>query len=553
MITLRPYQARATTELLEWFRANDGHPIMDAAVGSGKSVMLAWLCQHAINTYPGTRIIMLVPTKELLEQNLGKLLDIWPDAPVGIMSASVGRKELHQPITIATIGSLYKHAAKIGHVDLMIVDECHLIPGGDMGMYCAFIADMHRYCPDMRVIGATGSPFRGNGIWLTAVEDAIFTDIACRITMDELLAAGYLSPLTTSPTVAKLDASGVRMVGGDYVVSELAKAIDRPELVRNAVAETIKLAADRSKWLIYCVTVKHAEHVCEELAAHGVAVEIVTGETPKADRAARIERFRAGQLRALVSVAVLTTGFDVPDVDCIVLLRNTQSPVLYVQIMGRGMRVADGKNDCLVLDFTDTVERLGPVNKIKGRAPRKTKGEAPVKVCDECGALNPISAKECHLCGTEFFIEEVDPHRAHASTALILDVGKPRIETYEGIAVRYAPHQKLGKPDSLRVEYWQGVRRVATEWVCLDHDGYAHDKAAAWWRMRRPEGSTIIPSVAQALDWIDTGYQLKEPSAIRVNESLKYPEIIGYLWSNSNEQNGIRGQDLCSPARVAMA
>jgi DNA repair protein RadD len=396
-------------------------------------------------------------------------------------------------------------------------------------MYRKFIANMHKYCPNMRVIGATGSPYRGNGVWLTAVEDAIFTDIATRVTMDELLADGYLSPLTTTPTVSKLDASGVGTQAGDYIVSQLAAAIDRPELVRAACEETVKLAADRNKLLVYCVTVEHAHHVADELQSLGVDCAVITGNTLKAERAGLIELFRAGHLRCLVSVAVLTTGFDVPDVDCIVLLRNTQSPVLYVQIMGRGMRIAEGKTDCLVLDFTDTVERLGPVNKIKGRMPRKEKGEAPVKVCDECGAINPISAKECKLCGALFPVEESDPHAAKASTALILDVGKPRIVRYEISEVRYCTHKKPCKPDSLRVEYWCGIRRVASEWVCFEHEGYARSKAEAWWA-HRCDAPYTPRNVETADAWIERN-GIKEPTAITINESEKYPSIISYEWA----------------------
>lgn len=546
-IQLRPYQTRATTELLDWFIGNEGNPILDAAVGSGKSVMLAWLCEHALTTYPGTRIIMLVPSRELLTQNLEKLIEIWPTAPVGIMSAAAGKKQLGYPITIATIGTLYKHAHNVGHVDLIIVDECHLIPGGEMGMYRQFFADLRKYCPDFRVIGATGTPFRGNGEWLTAVEQPLFHDIACRVTMDELLASKYLAPLTTLPTVTQMDASGVRTSAGDYVVSELAKAIDRPHLVTAACAETVKLAADRKKWLLYCVTVEHARHVALELQSLGIACDMVTGETPKAERAELIERFRTGELRALVSVAVLTTGFNVPDVDCIVLLRNTQSPVLYVQIMGRGMRIADGKTDCLVLDFTDTIERLGPVNKVKGRLPKKTKGEAPVKVCDSCGTMNPISAATCKMCGAPFPVEESAPHSVQASTALVLDVGKPRLVRYEISEVRYAKHQKPGKPDSLRVEYWSGMRRVASEWVCLDHDGYAQARAFEW-LVKRWTSNFLPMSVSEAVSWIneryptsktESGYQnfiesghpIADPIAITINESEKYPSITKYEWA----------------------
>jgi hypothetical protein len=161
---------------------------------------------------------------------------------------------------------------------LIIVDECHAIPGGDVGMYRKFFAELHKFCPDVRIIGATGTPFRGNGEWLTTVENPLFSAIVARVTMDDLLEQGYLSPLTTTPTTTKLDAEGVKTVGGDYVVSELARAIDRPELVSAACAEAVCLSADRKKWLVYCVTVDHAMHVAAELNELGVGAKIITGD-----------------------------------------------------------------------------------------------------------------------------------------------------------------------------------------------------------------------------------------------------------------------------------
>lgn len=529
---LRPHQSLAIEQLYTWMRENDGNPLVDACVSAGKSVMLAALCQDAIKQWPDTRIIMLVPSKELLEQNLEKLIAVWPDAPIGILSASVGKRQIGNAITIATIGSIYRRAHELGQVHLMLVDEAHLIRNSDAGMYRAFIASLKKYCPDLRVAGFTGSPFRGDGVWLTAGEDPLFHDIAARVTMDDLLAAGYLTPLTTQPTVTRMDAAGVKMVGGDYVVSDLARAIDRPELVAAACAETVRLAADRKAWLVYCVTVAHAVHVTEEFQRLGITCALVTGETPKAERAQRIADFRAGRLRALISVAVLTTGFSVEAVDCIVLLRNTASPVLYVQILGRAMRTHPGKTDALVLDFTDTIERLGPVNKVKGRLPKKTKGEAPVKVCEECGSLNPISAKECKTCGTEFPIEETQPHSVSASNAQVLDLGKPHIVEYTISRVTYGLHTKPGKPDSLKVSYWSGIRRICDEWICLSHEGFARSKAEAWWLKRAPGGRTFLPGgTEQAIEWLTTGYKLAEPVLIRVNESSKYPEIVGYVWA----------------------
>lgn len=536
-ITLREYQKTAIDELLEWFENHDdGHPILEAAVGSGKSVMLAWLCQHALTTWPGTRIIMLVPQKELLEQNLEKLVAVWPDAPIGIHSASVGKKDIGHDILIATIGSLYKKAKDLGKVDLLLVDECHLIPGGkETGMYRKFIGDMHKYCPHMRVIGWTGTPFRGNGEWLTAVQDPLFTHIVSRVTMDDLLEQGFLSPLTTQETGITYDASNVGTSGGDYIVSQLAAAVDRPELVDAACNDIIVRGANRKKWLAYCVTVQHAEHVCSALMQRGIVSVVISAETPKAERAMRLAAFRSGQIRCIVNVAVLTTGFDVPDVDLIALLRNTKSPVLYVQIAGRGMRIAPEKTDCLWLDYTDTTELLGPVNKVKGRNKRKSNGEAPVKVCDECGSLNPISAKECSTCGTPFEIIENDPHRDKASAAAILSIGKKVFVTHDITAVTYSLHRKAGKPDSMKASYWDGMKVVANEWVCLEHDGYARDKAVTWWmkRARGSYGRTAPKSVSEALEV--AGIALRPPVSIKLNVAGKYPEIVGYEWYQTLE------------------
>ncbi len=125
MITLRPYQESALQDLWGWFeRHDDGDPVVEASVGAGKSVMIAELCRRAIEAYPETRILMVVHVKELIEQNLAKLLQIWPSAPVGVYSASVGSRQLGRAITYATIGSVAKRAHQLGRVDLMLVDEC---------------------------------------------------------------------------------------------------------------------------------------------------------------------------------------------------------------------------------------------------------------------------------------------------------------------------------------------------------------------------------------------------------------------------------------------
>ena len=552
---LRPYQRRALDDLYAWFGRHDtGNPVVSACVGAGKSVMIATLCREAIEQWPDTRIVMTVASRELCQQNLGKLFAVWPEAPASLYSASLGARLLGGAVLYSTIGSIYKRAHQLGAVSLLMVDECHLIGSAESGMYRQLIADLARYNPGLRVIGWTGTPFRGDGVWLTDQGEPIFHGVAARVGMTELLADGYLAPLVSVSTRTRIATEGVGMRAGDYLLQQLAAASDQAALVNAACDELVQLAADRRRWLVYGVTIEHAAHIREALAVRGVAAGMVSAKTPLAERDAIIRDFRCGRLRALVNVAVLTTGFDVPEVDCIALLRATRSPVLYTQIAGRGMRTAPGKTDCAWIDFTDTTATLGPVDTITGRArPAKTSSAAPFKVCESCGSQNATAAAHCIDCGHAFPPPERVKHAVYASDAPALSsAAAQKVADYAVTDVRYSRHAKVGSPDSMRVDYYSGMRRVASEWVCLEHPGFAGAKAQAWWS-RRSASPHVPANVGVALSWIDGAhpeYTPRVPSAVRVNESGKWPEIVGFTWSNDDENRAGVAADRAAPATV---
>lgn len=531
----RPYQQRTLDELWNWFSKHDGgNPIVEACVGAGKSLMIALLAQRANEEFPGTRVLVLVHQKELLEQNVEKLAAVWPEADVGIYSAGAGRKDLGCQITYATIGSIWRDAHLLGRIDIVLADECHLINPKDAGMWRSFLRDLSKYNPKTRCIGWTGTPFRGNGVWLTAGDDPLFTNIATQVKMKELLDLGFLSPLVPATTVTKIESGGVRMSGDDYVVSDLARVTDTTELVEATCDEIVELAKDRKRWLVFAVTIEHAEHVRDALRVRGISADMVSAKTPKAERAELIAGFRAGRIRCLVNVAVLTTGFDVPDIDFIGMLRATKSPVLYVQIAGRGMRLADGKENCLWADFTDTTTIMGPVDEVKGRLPTGgRKGAAPHKLCPSCGSQNSAGATECLDCGFAFPEPERIKHGMHASSAAVLsDQQRTNYETIKVTDVRYRAHNKPGSPQSLRVEYYDGLIRVATEWVCLSHEGFARTKAENWWRTRSLIDA-IPDSTATALEWLDYSEEiLRRPCSVVVSKKEKYPKIISFNWTS---------------------
>ena len=534
---LRPYQQRTVSDLFAWWAKHNSEsdvPILSLPTAAGKSVICAEIVRQMYEQWPDyePRTVVIVPSKELAEQNAEKLRKLLPDhITVGFVSASLKERRFDADVIVATIGSIAKHAHRVGNIKCVIIDECHLVnpKGAQAGMYRQFLSGLSLLC-DYRIVGMTATPFRGNGVWLTDGEDPLFTGIASRVTMRELLDQGFISELVTpeKAVATKIDTSNVEIVNGDYKLSELALVVDT--YLVDVAREANVLAADRRKWIAFTPSVENADTLCACISALGISCAVVCGETPADERASLIEDFKAGRIRCLVTVLALTTGFDVPDVDCIIWCRPTKSPVLYVQGFGRGVRIAEGKANCLVLDFTDTVERLGPVDAIQGRAKTKSKKDtaAPYIVCDECGARNHATALVCEECGA--VIREVveEKKEAVASTAPVMSSQQPAVSPVEWVKVTnvgYRLHMKPGKPESLRVDYYSGFLRVASEWMCFDHTGYARQKAVEWYMNRC---SAHAPGNTRAvLEQIEQGYITPDkPSEIAVRLNGKYKEVV---------------------------
>ena len=407
---LRDYQAKAIRDVWAWLRDNNGNPCIVAPTGSGKAWICAGLCEDFLHKKQDAKILVLSHVKELLVQDAEKILTVWPSAPVGVYSAGLGTKEINS-ITVAGIQSAWKRAGDFGKVDLVIVDEAHLISNTDTGMYRSLLASLLENSPSMRVIGLTATPYRlGQGM-LTEGKEAIFTALLEAATLEELIKRGFLARLTSTFTDMKLDVEGVRKVQGDYEKQELEQRVNNASNNTKIVEETITRAGDRKAWLVFCVSVSHAEAMKEEFIAHGVNAEVITGKTSSGDRDRIFQEFKAGKIRALTNVGVATTGFDYPDIDVIVMARPTLSPGLYMQMSGRGMRLKSKGHhqDCLVLDFAGNIARHGAITKII--PPRRTvsrkKTERPelgemFKECPNCRQVIMKRARICAHCGYQF-------------------------------------------------------------------------------------------------------------------------------------------------------
>lgn len=539
---LREYQSRAVSDLFAWWTAHqnaDDIPLLVLPTAAGKSVICAEIVRSMYEQWPDyhPRTVVLVPSKELAEQNAAKLVALLPKRiNVGFVSASLGKKQHSADVIVATIGSIAKSAHLLGNIKCVIIDECHLVStkGDEAGMYRQFLNKLSRYC-EIRVVGMTATPFRGNQVWLTDGEAPLFTGIASNVTMRELLDAGFIAPLVPpgDAVTTKIDASSVGISNGDYKLGELSAVVE--QYLANVAGEAVRLARHRAKWIAFTPSVVNAESLVKKLCAYGVQSVLVCGETPKLERENLIADFRAGRIQCLVTVLALSTGFDVPDVDCIVWCRPTKSPVLYVQGMGRGVRIHPGKTDCLVLDFTDTVARLGPVDTIKGRAAKKAgAGEAPYCICPECGERNVAAAFICVACGATIKEPEFEAKTAVVSRAALLSIQQTSTVTWHDITrVAYAVHTKPDKPDSLRVDYFAGFLRVASEWVFFDHLGFARQKAEKWFYLRAPQDFKHCPGcVGQLMEWIETGFLLTTPIRIATRQNGKFTEVMSYEFSN---------------------
>lgn len=525
---LRDYQRRAIDQLYAWFSNNaTGNPCLVLPTGAGKSHIVAALCKDALQNWPETRVLMLCHQKELLEQNAEKMRLHWPGAPMGIYSASVGKRQLGEPITFAGIQSVHSKAELLGHVDIIIIDECHLVSHKDEGSYRKLIAALTAINPALRIVGLTATPFRlGHG--LITDKPALFDALIEPVTIQELIFKGHLSILRSKVTTTELSVDGVHKRGGDYIESELQAAVDTDPQNRAVVDEVVRLAGDRKSWLFFCAGVDHASHVRDILRERGITAECVTGSTPKAERARILSDFKTGTLQALTNANVLTTGFDAPNIDLIAMLRPTMSPGLYIQMAGRGLRVHPNKADCLVLDFAGVVAAHGPIVGVE--PPGKAgKGPPPLKPCPTCNELVHISVQTCPACGHQFPPPETEKRN------LLL-----RNDDIMGLADREMPvtswnwrvhTSKTSGKDMLAVTYYGALSDApVTEYLTVLHDGYAGTKA---WNLllhiaeksRAASMSEDLPTICAHLN------AATPPSAISYKKDGKFHRILTRTWS----------------------
>ncbi|MGF2733758.1 DEAD/DEAH box helicase family protein [Marinobacter sp. DUT-1] len=388
--TLRPYQQEAVDATLRHFRQSDESAVIVLPTGAGKSLVIAELARLARR-----KILVLTHVKELVEQNHAKYQSYGLEG--GIFSAGLKRKENKHQVTFASVQSVSVNLDQFrDEYSLVIIDECHRVSGEETSQYQRIIELLRQQNDALKVLGLTATPYRLAMGWIYRYhyrgfvrgdQDKPFQHCIYELPLSYMINCGYLTrPELVNAAVAQYDFSALPQDRfGEYAERDVNQLLSKHRRVTRAIIEQVtELAADRNGVMIFAATVDHAREITGYLPEHETA--LVTGATDSNERALLIQHFKQRQLKYLVNVSVLTTGFDAPHVDFIAILRPTQSVSLYQQIVGRGLRLDEGKRDCLVIDYAGNSVNL---HHPEVGEPKPNPDSEPVQVfCPGCGFAN---------------------------------------------------------------------------------------------------------------------------------------------------------------------
>lgn len=557
MFKPRWYQQEACDAFWKFVETNHDasrNPVLVLPTGTGKSVIIAFIIQHAVESWHGVKVLMLTHVGELVKQNAGKLSSIWPEADIGICSATLGHKDTDNSIifgNVQSVAPLLKRDPNIfGQRNLIIIDECHMLSEDDNSQYRQVIATLKKLRPQMRILGLSATPYRMKGGYLTEQKNAVFTDIVYDLNsqFERLIKEGYLAPVTTLKTKPHVDLTGVGTRAGDYKLDELQKACGDDAMLKNSLVEVVKRSSGRRAWIVFIAGIENCNKCAQLLREMSISAYAVNSSFSADENAAKIEAFRKGEIRCLVSADQLTTGFDVPQVDLIAMLRPTKSPGLYVQMIGRGLRPAEGKKDCLVLDFARNIERLGPINNpfIRARTEKKasSKQQAPVRSCPGCQAYIPVQATVCPHCGQK--IERNLELELQAGVLIERTFGhqpKPGRKIATVISVDYTEYKSVSGNVSFCAVYTcivGGKKRTIKKWLAFNQKktsiGYL--EATKSWRELSSYPYKLVPlSVEEAMQRTS---ELKTPLGLEFIPrnfyfGSKFDEVTEFLFNEEND------------------
>lgn len=404
-ISLRDYQAGGVTEIREQYIAGYRAPLYVLPTGGGKTIVFTHI--GSASAARKKNVLILVHRIELVRQTVEKL--IWAGVKCGVIHKKY-TPDYTASVQVASVQTLVKRLHKIPiKFDLIIVDEAHHATAGSW-------KKIIEYYPDARILGVTATPIRSDGAGL----DAIFDSLVIGPQISELIGAGHLVPPIVYAPAQRIDFTGIKISMGDYDQKEVELRVDKPTVTGDAVAHYAKLCPGTPA-VAFCISVAHAEHVAEQFRAAGFRAASVDGTTDDDERKRILDGLGDGSIDVVCSCSIISEGTDIPAIGCAILLRPTQSLSLYIQQVGRALRLMGDKSHAIILDHVGNCFIHGMPDEdrewsLEGVKKSRKKGEkdkparvmqcmgclavhAPAPSCPQCGFVHPVQSRE---------IEEVD-------------------------------------------------------------------------------------------------------------------------------------------------
>lgn len=473
-LTLYDYQQQGIDETYRAMAAGRRRPMLQMPTGAGKTETAVKIIQRA--RAKGKRVVFVVPAIELIDQTVDRLARYGVTC-VGVIQADHPGTDRTQPVQVASVQTLSRRM--LPETDLVIVDEAHQV----FKVITTWMAER----TTLPFIGLSATPWsKGLG--------KHYTDLIRPVSLSQLIDRKRLTPFRAFAP-SHPDLGGVKTVAGDYDEAALAEAMDKPQLTADIVSTYLAKGENRPT-LCFAVNRAHARSLADEFERAGVSTAYIDGYTERDDRKVIAAAFAEGRVKVVVNVGVLTTGVDW-DVRCIILARPTKSEMLYVQIIGRGLRTAPGKSDCLILDHSDTTLNLGFVTDIthdeldngkrkdaaSSRRSKQKELRLP-KECSGCGELKPGGVHVCPACGFA-------PER------------RQEIETADGELFQIAGG-KLAADRETKQRFWSGLlwyvenRGKSEGWAAHRYK----DRFGVWPRGLR---ATPKPPDVECHNWVRAG------------------------------------------------
>lgn len=341
-ISLRHYQQEAIEKVIKSFENKTSKQLLTLPTGSGKTIIMAALAKHL-----GKRTLLLAHREELISQAMAKFKLVWPDAELGICMAD--RNEHDKQVVFGSVQSCCRDSRlnnlKENNFELLLIDEAH---HASSPSYQKIIKELGFYDPDKLLVGVTATPMRSDDKDLCST----FDEITYSLSIGTMIQSGYLSPILGRRILTRTSLAGVHTRAGDFAIGELSEAVNTPERNKFVAENYLKYAKDR-KGIVFCSDVQHCKDLAEAFKNAKIPTTAVYGDMDSSERKKALEELKAGIIQVATSCGVLTEGFDEPTISCVAMARPTKFKGLYIQCVGRGLRLHPSKSDCLVLDFTD--------------------------------------------------------------------------------------------------------------------------------------------------------------------------------------------------------